>query len=155
MKKVLFLHGWSATGSMKVPFVRSLGYDVLVPRLSDWSFWRAVMAAQMAFSEFSPAVIVGSSRGGAIALSMEGGDSPLILLAPAWTTFSSGPLRNKRGVVIHSTTDQIVPFADSVELCSRCQGLQLIPVGRDHMLNCPEARAALAQALREFTEPHP
>lgn len=40
--KVLFLHGLSSDGSMKTGFIRSLDYDVVSPKLSDWSFRHAL-----------------------------------------------------------------------------------------------------------------
>jgi uncharacterized protein len=83
MKKGLFLHGWSSDGGMKTMFMRSLGYDVQNPNLSDWFFSRAVRQAQAAYDEFQPDVIVGSSRGGAVAMALNSGDTPLVLLAPA------------------------------------------------------------------------
>ncbi len=68
MKKVLFLHGWSSDGGSKSAFMRSLGYDVHNPNLSDWFLSRAVRQAQAAYDKFQPDVIVGSSRGGTVAL---------------------------------------------------------------------------------------
>jgi hypothetical protein len=117
MKKVLYLHGWSSDGSMKTAFMRSLGYDVLTPRLSDWFFSRAVAQAQVAFDEFQPNVVVGSSRGGSVAMNMDSGDRPLILLAPAWRRWGKARSVKKNCVVIHSPHDDFVPFEDSVELC--------------------------------------
>src|ERR1700688_501743 len=72
VKKVLFLHGWSSDGGTKTAFLRSLGYDVSTPRLSDWFFSRAVAQAQAAYDQIRPDVIVGS-RGGAVAMSMDSG----------------------------------------------------------------------------------
>lgn len=60
-KKVLFLHGWSSDGGNKTAFMRSLGYDVKTPSLSDWAFTSAVRTAQEAFDQFKPNVIVGLS----------------------------------------------------------------------------------------------
>lgn len=155
LKRVLFLHGWCSDGSTKSAFIRSLGYEVAVPRLSDLSFWRAVVTAQIAFSEFRPNVIVGSSRGGAVALGVDSGTTPLVLLAPAWKHFTFIRGYERPGVVIHSPFDQIIPSSDSLELSLIMRGLRLVMTGRDHQLNDPEARQALADALREFTEPLP
>ena len=101
-KKVLFLHGWSSDGGNKTAFLRSLGYEVLTPSLSDWSFAIAVQTAQEAFDQFKPDVIVGSSRGGSVAMKMESGDSPLILLAPAWRRWDTARSIKKNRIVIHS-----------------------------------------------------
>lgn len=147
MKKVLFLHGWSSDGGTKTAFMRSLGYDVLTPRLSDWFFSRAVVQAEAACIEFKPDVIVGSSRGGAVAVNMGSGDTPLILLAPAWKRWGKARSVKKNCVVIHSPHDECVAFEDSVELCKASGVHHLIAAGVDHRLNCWEARTAMREAL--------
>ena len=144
--KVLFLHGWSSDGGNKTAFIRSLGYDVLNPNLSDWFFSRAVAQAQAAYDEFKPDAIVGSSRGGAVAMNMDSGETPLILLAPAWKRWGKVRSIKQNSVVIHSPGDEFVPFEDSVELCE-ASGVRLIAAGMDHRLNCEEGRRALREAL--------
>lgn len=148
-KKVLFLHGWSSDGARKTAFLRFLGYDVLTPSLSDWWFRRAVAQAQAAHDAFGPDVICGSSRGGAVAMNMNSGGTPLVLLAPAWKRWGKATSVKTpcRSIVIHSRHDDIVPFADSIELCLNSPGLSIIPGGEDHRLNDPQARKALARAL--------
>ena len=152
MKRVLFLHGWSSDGGMKTAFMRSLGYDVLTPNLSDWFFSRAVRQAEAAYIEFKPEVIVGSSRGGAVAMNMDRGDTPLILLAPAWKRWGKATSVKKNCIVIHSPHDEIVPFGDSVELCE-ASGIELIAAGMDHRLNCEEGRKALERTLASLPQP--
>ena len=148
MKRVLFLHGWSSSSvSPKVTFMRSLGYDVHGPNLSDWFFSRAVRQAQAAHDAFKPDVIVGSSRGGAVALNIDSGETPLILLAPAWRRWGAARTVKKNCVVIHSPHDEYVPFGDSVELCEASGVHHLIAAGVDHRLNCAGGRNALAHAL--------
>jgi predicted alpha/beta hydrolase family esterase len=157
MKKVLFLHGWSSDGGTKTAFLRSLGYDVLTPRLSDWSFARAVAQAQEAYDQFHPDVIVGSSRGGAVAINMDSGETPLILLAPAWKKWGQARSVKSGCVVIHSPHDEFVPYSDSVELCGK-SGSKLVAAGKDHRLNCWEGRMALNEALElilPFGDQHP
>lgn len=146
MNKVLFLHGWSSDGGNKSAFMRSLGYDVLTPHLSDWFFSRAVRQAQAAYDTFKPDVVVGSSRGGAVAMALDSGDSPLILLAPAWKRWGKARSVKKNCVVIHSPWDDYVPFEDSVELCE-ASSVGLIAAGVDHRLNCWEGRRAMEGAL--------
>lgn len=149
MRKVLFLHGWSSDGGTKSAFMRSLGYDVLTPPLSDWFFSRAIAQAQAAYNVFHPDVIVGSSRGGAVAMNMDSGDTPLILLAPAWRRWGKATSVKKNCVVIHSPHDKIVAYEDSVELCE-ASSVRLITAGVDHRLNCWEGRRALKEALAEM-----
>lgn len=148
-KKVLFLHGWSSDGAKKTAFMRFLGYDVLTPRLSDWWFRRAIAQAQAAHDAFRPDVIVGSSRGGAVALNLDSDDTPLVLLAPAWKRWGQATVvkNPSRSIIVHSPNDDVVPFEDSIELCLSSPGLSIIPGGQDHRLNDPQARKALERAL--------
>jgi hypothetical protein len=148
-QRVLFLHGWSSDGGSKTAFLRSLDYDVETPRLSHWSFRRAIAQAQAAYDEFEPDVICGSSRGGAVAMNMNSGGTPLVLLAPAWKRWGSATsVKNPcRSIIVHSSDDRVVPFEDSIELCLSSPGLSIIPGGQDHRLNDPQARAALERAL--------
>lgn len=144
--KVLFLHGLSSDGGRKTAFIQMLGYDVLTPRLSDWSFRRAVQTAQDAFGEFRPDVIVGSSRGGAVAMSLKT-ETPMVLIAPAWRWYGMKPELPTRAIVIHSPLDKWVSITDSRDLCRRNPGAHLVEAGEGHRLNDPAAQRALAAAL--------
>ncbi len=151
MGKVLFLHGWSSDGGRKSSFMRSLGCDVWTPRLSNWSFRRAVRTAQAAHDDFRPDVIVGSSRGGAAAMCVENRGTPLVLLAPAWRTWGVEPvLQTTKTVLIHSPNDRLVPLVDSIEVSLRNPGVRLLVAGDDHRLNDHEAQRALQSALASF-----
>ncbi|MEI7686111.1 MAG: alpha/beta hydrolase [Planctomycetota bacterium] len=146
-KKVLFLPGWFSDGGTKAAFMRSLGYDVRTPRLSDWFFRRAVVQAQRAFEDMKPDVIVGASRGGGVAMDLDSGDTPMILMAPAWRRWCRNRRCKSGTVIIHSIRDECVPFGDSLELCRGNIEVPLIATGEDHRLNDSEARSALASAL--------
>lgn len=146
-KKVLFLPGWFSDGGTKTAFLRSLGYDVRTPRLSDWFFRRAVVQAQAVFDDDKFDVIVGASRGGGVAMELDSGDTPLILMAPAWRRWCRARRCKSGTVIIHSILDEFVPFRDSLELCQGNTDVMLVAAGRDHRLNDPEARTALANAL--------
>jgi pimeloyl-ACP methyl ester carboxylesterase len=148
--KVLFLHGMSSDGGRKTAYLRSLGYDVLTPRLSDWSFRRAARTAHDAFNEFQPDVIVGSSRGGAVAMAMARSDVPLVLLAPAWRWCGVEPALWAEAIIIHSKYDKMVSVSDSRELCRRNPTARLLEVGTDHRLNDEEAGAVLAEVLDDL-----
>ena len=148
--KVLFLHGLSSDGGMKSDFMRSLNYNVLTPKLSDWSFKHALQSAQDAFDQFVPDVIVGSSRGGAVAMSVQCVQTPLVLLAPAWWLCGVKPELRTKTIIIHSPLDKLVPITNSRELFSRNPGSQLVEVGEDHRLNDKDARCALKAALESL-----
>ncbi len=147
--KALVLSGWMTRTSSKAAFVRGLGLEVECPSLPSWRLKAAIRQAQDAHDRFGSDVIIGMSRGGAIALAIPD-DRPLILLAPAWRYFGVRPRPDVEGIVIHSPRDRIIPLGHSRELCRRCPGLRLVITGIDHRLNCPSGRRALAMALGDL-----
>jgi hypothetical protein len=90
-------------------------------------------------------VIVGSSRGGAVAMNMNGGRAKLVLLCPAWKKWGTARKVKPDTVILHSRADDVVPFADSEEL-AKSSGAVLIEVGTDHRLADPEPLAAMLKA---------
>lgn len=148
MKKVLFLHGLFAKNSLKPYFIQQCGFDIFTPVLSNWNFATALKSAQDAYSDYKPDVIVGSSRGAAIAMSMESGDVPIILLSPAWKLFGGVNKVKRNCIVIHSKNDEVVPYEKSVELCKN-SGCFLLTAGADHRLNDRQGKLALAWALKK------
>jgi hypothetical protein len=146
---ILFLHGWkSVPGGVKPTYLKTHGHDVLNPALPDDDFPEAVRIAQAAFDQHQPEVIVGSSRGGAVALAMDSGPARLVLLCPAWKKYWPNATAKPGTVILHSRADDVVPFADSEELL-RVSGLPpaaLIEVGSDHRLADPAPLAALLAA---------
>ena len=96
--KILFLHGWSSTpGGKKPTFLANHGHEVLNPALPDKDFDEAVRIAQAEFDQQKPDVVVGSSRGGAVAMNIDSKDTPLVLLLP-----SSRMINNRRKVNVHN-----------------------------------------------------
>src|SRR6516162_6352776 len=83
--KILYLHGLgSKPGGVKPTFLASLGHSVINPGMPDDDFGASVRIAQATYDEGRPEVVVGSSRGGAVALNLDTGATPLVLIAPAW-----------------------------------------------------------------------
>jgi hypothetical protein len=113
------------------------GHEVIKPKLPDDDFAEAVRIAQAAFDRHQPDVVVGSSRGGAVAVNIESGDTPLVLLCPAWKKYGAARIIKPRTTILHSRADDVVPFADSEELAKN-SGATLIEVGSDHRLADPE-----------------
>jgi alpha-beta hydrolase superfamily lysophospholipase len=148
--KILFLHGWGATpGGVKPTFLRSNGHEVLNPHLPDDDFEEAVRIAQAAYEQHHPEVVVGSSRGGAVALNINTGSVPLVLLCPAWKRWGTATTTKPNTLILHSEADEAVPLAHSRELL-RNSGLPdsaLIVVGTDHRLIDPEALTAMLDAI--------
>ena len=135
--KILFLHGWQSTpGGLKPSFLKDHGHEVLNPTLPDDDFEAAVRIAQAEFDKHKPDVVVGSSRGGAVAMNMDAKDTPLVLLCPAWKRWGTTSTVKPNTVILHSRADEVVPFSDSEELI-QTSGLPesaLIAVGKDHRL---------------------
>ncbi len=132
MARILYLHGSSAgpfgsktdllerhghliVGRPRLPYPRH-------PRRSwrwlaayfcqDW-FRDAVQAAQECYDACLPDVIVGSSMGGAVAMNLDSGDTPQVLVAPAWRAWwvlRFGQVRRVKPatVIVHGDRDRTV-----------------------------------------------
>jgi hypothetical protein len=108
----------------------------------------AVRTAQAEYDRHHPDVIVGSSRGGAMAMNIESGSTLLVLLCPAWKRWGTAKTIKPGTVILHSEADDVIPIADSRELL-RNSGLPesvLIVVGTDHRLADPEPLKAMLEA---------
>jgi len=154
--KILFLHGWnSIPGGVKPTYLVEHGHNVINPKLSDDDFAEAVRVAQEEFDRHLPDVVVGSSRGGAVALNIDSGDVPLVLLCPAWKRWGTARKLKANGVILHSRGDDVVPFADSAELVklSDLPASALIEVGADHRLAEPGPLQAMLEACERCKEP--
>lgn len=151
--KILFLHGWnSVPGGVKPSFLAQHGHEILNPALPDEDFQKAVRIAQAEFDRHGPAVIVGSSRGGAVAMNVQSGKTPLVLLCPAWKRWGDVKIVKPQTTILHSRADDVIPFAESEELV-RNSGLPastLIEVGTDHRLAEPEPLNALLAACERW-----
>ena len=146
---ILFLHGWQSTlGGRKPAFLKDHGHEVLNPHLPDDDFDAAVRIAQAEFDRHHPDVVVGSSRGGAVAINIDSGDTPLVLLCPAWKTWGTATTVKPKTTILHSEADETVPIADSRELLKN-SGLPesaLIVVGTEHRLADEESLKAMERA---------
>jgi fermentation-respiration switch protein FrsA (DUF1100 family) len=153
--RILFLHGWrSVPGGVKPTFLARHGHEILNPAVPDEDFAVAVRIAQAKFDKYQPAVVVGSSRGGAVAMNLRSGDARLVLLCPAWKRHGTATTVKRGTTILHSRADDVVPFADSEELVRR-SGLPasaLVEVGTDHRLADPEPLAAMLRACEAVDE---
>jgi hypothetical protein len=149
--KILFLHGWNSTpGGLKPTYLKDQGHEVLNPALPDDDFDAAVRIAQTEFDRYHPDVVVGSSRGGAVAMNIKSGNCPLVLLCPAWKRWGVAQTVKPNTVILHSEADEVVPFVDSVELV-RKSGLpsgSLVVVGHEHRLADEESLKAMLEAVK-------
>jgi len=148
--KILYLHGWnSGVGGVKPTCLKTHGHDVIEPALDHEDFHAALDTAQAAFDQHQPDVVVGSSRGGAVAVNINSGSARLVLICPAWKKWGKAQSVKPGTQIIHSRADDVVPFADSVALISK-SGLPegaLIEAGHDHRLADPEPLEALLRAV--------
>ncbi len=134
---ILFLHGWhSVPGGVKPTYLKDHGHEVINPALDDVDFTAAVATAQAAYDQHQPDVVVGSSRGGAVALNIDSKATPLILLCPAWKRWGTVTKLKPRSVILHSRRDEVIPFEESEELVTRSSlsPETLMDVGGDHRL---------------------
>ena len=150
---ILFLHGWhSVPGGVKPTYLIRHSHEVLNPALPDDNFAEAVQIAQAEFDKHQPQVVVGSSRGGAVAMNINSGDARLVLLCPAWKKFGTASTVKPGTAILHSRADDVVPFGDSEELLKN-SGLvasALVEVGSDHRLADPEPLAAMLRACERM-----
>jgi alpha-beta hydrolase superfamily lysophospholipase len=145
-----FLHGWQSTpGGLKPTYLKDHGHEVLNPALPDDDFDAAVRITQAEYDRGKPDVVVGSSRGGAVAMNVNSGDTPLVLLCPAWKRWGTATKVKSATVILHSPADETVPFTDSQELL-RNSGLPesaLIVVGTEHRLADEDSLEAMLEAV--------
>ena len=150
--KILFLHGWqSAPGGVKPTFLAQHGHAVINPKLPDEDFAAAIKIAQAEFDRHQPDVVVGSSRGGAVAMNINNSAARLVLLCPAWKKFGTVKTVKPCTLILHSRADDVVPFAHSEELVknSGLPASALIEVGTDHRLADPEPLTAMLRACEK------
>ena len=109
----------------------------------------ALATAQAAFDQHQPEVVVGSSRGGAVAVNLNSGNARLVLLCPAWKKWGSAMTVKPGSLILHSQADDVVTFEDSMKLLANSSLPEgaLIEVGQDHRLADPEPREALVRAV--------
>lgn len=151
MPTILYLHGLSSRpGGVKPTYMKKRGYEIVNPHLPDEDFAESARRAQEAFDRAIPDVVVGSSRGGAVALNMDTRHVPIVLIAPAWRKWGTADSARPGTVILHAENDAVIPIAESRELIQR-SGLpveSLIVVGIDHNMTDPDAFAALEDAVR-------
>ena len=148
--KILFLHGLeSSPGGTKPACLDAAGYDVINPRLPANSYSDSCAIAQKLVDDCKPDIVVGSSRGGAIAMDIDIGITKLILIAPAWRKYDISMSRpvSSDAIVLHSPQDDVVTYDDSTELADNW-GVSLQECGYDHRMNDHNALSALLNAVR-------
>ena len=148
---ILFLHGLrSSPNSYKRRMIETAGHTVYAPSLpaDDWE--RSVKIAREAIEIHKPDLIVGSSRGGAVAMATHA-TVPMILVAPAWGKYAPWETISGNTVIIHSEQDEGVDYRDSKDL-AHMFGAKLITAGETHRMNDIGAIKAIFKAINEAQE---
>ena len=149
---ILFLHGLESTpGGKKPSYFAEHGHQVLNPALPADDFERSLAIAQAVFDEGRPDVVVGSSRGGAVALNIASGDTPLLLICPAWKKWGAATSVKTGTVILHSPHDEVIPFAFSQELLDASPpGSRLVEAGHDHRMADSETLDTMLRLAMEL-----
>ena len=153
--RILFLHGWtSVPGGHKPTYLKTHGHTVLNPALPDEDFDEAVRIAQAEYDQHHPDVVVGSSRGGAVAVNIDSHDTPLVLLCPAWKKWGTATTVKPNTIILHSKQDDVIPFENSEELFKNSGLLPeaLIEIGSDHRLADPEPLQAMLESVERLVK---
>ncbi len=148
--KILYLHGWkSSGGGVKPSYLAAEGHEIVEPELPEEDFAAALDIAQTEFDRIAPNVVVGSSRGGALAMNLNAGATPLVLLCPAWKRWGEARTVKPGTQILHSREDEVIPFEESIELL-RNSGLDesaLTVTGENHRLFDPASLEAMNAAV--------
>jgi hypothetical protein len=82
-------------------------------------------------------------------LNLVSGDTPLVLLCPAWKRWGTAKTVKPNTVILDSRADDEVPFAHSEELVEEGghPTWTLIEVGSDHRLADPESLETMLGAI--------
>jgi alpha-beta hydrolase superfamily lysophospholipase len=138
-------------GGVKPTYLAQHGHEVINPAHPDEDFEAAVRIAKAEHDRHRPDVVVGSSRGGAVAMNLDSDDTPLVLLCPAWKKYDTVKAVKPGTTILHSRADDVVPFSYSEEL-ARSSGLPapaLIEGGNDHPLADLEPLAAMLRTCEQ------
>ncbi|MEK6233751.1 MAG: hypothetical protein N2C14_03480 [Planctomycetales bacterium] len=152
--KILFLHGLgSRPRNIKAAFQKQRGHKVIKPSLPDEEFMEAVQVAQAAYENSRPDVVIGAGRGGAVAMNIDSGFTPMVLIAPCWKTWGAAQKVKRNTVILHSENDSSVPIAQSRELLynSNIPDSELVTVGQDARMIDDEALETLWKTVETET----
>ena len=149
--KILFLHGLeSQPGGRKATFLKENGHEVSNPALPKEPFSIAVKIAQDVINYEKPDVIVGSSRGGAVAMATNAKNCKMVLIAPAWKRFGTTKTLEPGTIILHSESDDVVPFEDTQELFRSNTGLQVISCDDNHRMSSEETLQKILECVNSF-----
>ena len=144
--KVVYLHGLQSSPlSFKRYALERCGHEVIAPSLSAHSWEESVLTARETIELAGADVVIGSSRGGAVAMACKI-KVPLVLIAPAWIKYCPWATISANTSILHSRADEVVAYEDS-ETLAHAFGATLIDVGACHRMNDAAAIKALVAQL--------
>ena len=147
--KVLFLQGRNPEAARaQTALLSRNGHEVIAPHLTYQGFDRDLKIAQAEFDRIRPDLIVGSARGGALAMNLSSGETRLVLVCPKWRKWGTSTTVKQGTTILHSDRDYEVRIKESEELVQR-SGLNpaaLIKVGDGHDMDDPKALSWLLEA---------
>ncbi len=148
--RIVYLHGrMSSPNAQKCKFLRENGHEVYAPKLKSTDWAQSVTAARDIMEKVQPDIIVGSSRGAAVAMATNT-TVPLVLIAPAWGKYAPWSVCRGNSTILHCETDRIVKYGDSV-LLAEATGADLIEVGKDHRMNDEKTLETLLEVIKRYT----
>ena len=131
----------------KARFLKSLGHEVSAPHLPKEDMFDSIKIAQEWLGYCEPDVIVGSSRGGAIASFLDTRVRK-IMIAPAYKAFALEPrCIDEEDTILHCLDDDVVPYRFSVDL-SQATGCRLIDCGESHRMKDENALETLKEVVK-------
>lgn len=158
--RVQLVHGLE--GSPKGPKAEYLRrrFELLAPAMDTSDFEGAVETQRAALLSFDPAVLVGSSFGGAVvmALLQRGAyRGPCLLLAPAGPHFGVELWLpdDVRVVLVHGTRDAVCPIEWSRALAAQAKGgnVELVEVDDEHRLSSLLGDERFAEWVAHLAQP--
>ena len=148
--RIVYLHGrMSSPNSQKCKVLRENGHEVFAPKLKSTDWAQSVAAAREIIEKVQPDLVIGSSRGSAVAMATNT-TVPMVLICPAWGKYAPWSMCRGNSVILHAKKDRIVKFSDS-QLLSEASGAKLIEIGKDHRMNDEKAIQTLLSVISEHT----
>ena len=148
--RIVYLHGrMSSPNSQKCKFLRDNGHEVHAPKLKSTDWAQSVTAAREIMEKVLPDLVIGSSRGGAVAMATNT-TVPMVLICPAWGKYAPWSICRGNSTILHAKEDRIVKFSDS-KLLSEASGAKLVEVGSDHRMNDENTLKTLLEVISEYT----
>jgi len=134
--RVMFLHGLESSALGMKPIYLNRWYRVCAPAMIPKRPFLTLRRVTAAIRSFRPHLIIGSSYGGAVLLTLlQHGEwsGPSILLAPALGLLAPYSLSLPKGlkapiVLVHGNRDTLVPLAHSKQLLSSASGRSTVTV---------------------------